>query len=172
MPRSERELIRLALAGLLLAGAVACGHPLDNGFYTFTADGPPLKDTCGLAPDGGSLWDATLTTTGEEVFVHYNLAAPDQVQLSGYFKYPKYGAEEGFLVDGTNSQLPAPIPGVAGGCQADTLVVHLDATVPDAKHFTGLLQVKYAMTPPASGPCQDIQSCELEAHFKAEFQHR
>lgn len=164
--------MRRALASLALAGVAACGHPLQNGFYALQASGAPLKDTCGLAPDGGSLWDGTLTTTGEEVFIHYDLAAPDQVQLAGFFKNPKYGAKDGFLGDGTNAEVPAPVPHVSGGCIADTLVVHMDATVDDPTHFSGLLQIKYAMTPPASGPCQDIQSCELEAKFTAALQHR
>jgi hypothetical protein len=172
MPRPEPRWIRAALAGLVLAGASACGHPLQNGTYAFTRDGAPLRDTCNLAPADGSLWTGVLTTTGEEVFINLSVPvqgqAPEVVRLNGFFKAPQYSKSDGFLVDATQLEVPAPLPGVGGGCLADQVVVHMDATVPDGDRFSGTLQVSYDLTPPPPpGACAGISRCDLQVNFLA-----
>jgi hypothetical protein len=173
MRANELSLVRRALAGLLLAGACSCGHSIQDGTYQLTAQGAAIVDSCNLAPPDGSLWSGQLSTSGKEIFFRMaipvpGLQEPEHPELAGFFKDPQLGQGDGFLADATDSDVPAPFPGVAGGCLADTELIHADAEISDDQHFNGLLQLTYSLTPPGQplSPCQK-SSCKLEAHFTA-----
>lgn len=168
-----RDALGLCLGALLL-GALGCGHGLQDGTYQLQADGAPIVNRCNLAPADGSLWSGQLSTSGKEVFFRMSipiagLQEPDHPELAGFFKDPAFGVGDGFVADATGAQVPAPIPGVPGGCVADTQILHIDAEAVDDEHISGLFQLTYSLTPPeqALAPCAGYASCKLEAHFTA-----
>lgn len=170
--RSRSARLVAPLAALCLAGLTGCGHGLRAGTYTLSLDGRPSVDSCGLTTSA-TTWTGKLSTNGQEVLLKLDLpvsgdSTSNLEELSGFFKAGQLGAEDGFLADATGADVPTPVPGVSGGCLADTLNIHMDANIQDNQHFSGQLSFTYQLTPSGNenAPCNKTR-CELVVGFRA-----
>ena len=133
---------------------VGCGTPdaQTAGTYAFTAT-DIVRDSCGLLPDGESLWDGHVFVAGKRVWVEYSLF---EMRLLGDYQE----VSDTFIADGTSADERTEIKGRA--CLLDYVSLHLEGTTESETAFGGSMRVQYRSE--GSQECR----CDLEVRYHAE----
>ena len=135
---SSRSLPAFSLSVLALSLTSGCtrAYLQNEGRYEFSAV-DVLRDDCGLISTPESLWDGSLSISGEVVRLDSDWR---HLRLIGAFLQGGPDADVSFSLDGTESN--AAITLEAGECIADQISVHLEGTTQRATRFVGVMSVR------------------------------
>ena len=155
LPRSLRPLFVSSLV-LFSGGGCTRAFIQNEGLYAFTAV-EVLRDDCALLTSPESLWDGTLSISGEVIRMDSDLMG---MELIGNFLEAGAEDNDAFMLDGSVTN--ASVEARGSVCLVNQVAVHLTATTQCATEFDGVLRVRYEPQPeqPACG-------CQLWVRYEA-----
>ncbi|ATB27312.1 hypothetical protein [Melittangium boletus] len=137
MASPSPSVLSLSALSLVLASGCTRAYLQNEGRYEFSAV-DVLRDDCGLISTPDSLWDGTLSISGDVVRLDSDWR---HLRLIGAF-LQQGGPDDSvtFSLDGTESN--AAITLGTDECIADQIAVHLEGTTQRATEFKGVMSVR------------------------------